>query len=94
MTVADLGVAAPDDDTLVITFRQDLEYIDYDEFLRNLTSIALAPVPSDIVSNPTIEESWAKRVATIATNGPFTLSALDWSSGEFKLQRNQYYQMY
>ncbi len=90
-TVADLSVEAVDDDTLIINFRKDLEYIDYDEFLRNLTSVALSPVPEDIVSNAASSDNWSKRVATIVTNGPFTLSALAHQSGEFALQRNQYY---
>ena len=90
-TVADLGVDAFDDDTLVIHFRKDLDYIDYEEFLRNLTSVALSPIPEDTVSNVSSSDNWSKRVATIVTNGPFTLSALDHQSGEFTLQRNQYY---
>lgn len=90
-TVSDLGVEAVDDNTLVIHFRKDLEYIDYEEFLRNLTSVALSPIPEDTVSNASSSDNWSKRVATIVTNGPFTLSALAYQSGEFSLQRNQYY---
>lgn len=94
VTIADLGVEAPDDETLVITFRKtaDGKNIDYDAFLRNLTSIALSPVPEDIVSNTTRTDNWAKRIATITTNGPFTLKSVDYNeTGEFSLQRNQYF---
>ena len=88
LTVADLGLEAPDDETLVITFRGD---VDYDAFLRNLTSVALAPIPEKTVSNVQYADNWSKRVATIVTNGTFTLKSLDYQSGEFTLQRNQYY---
>lgn len=94
VTIADLGVEAPDDETLVITFRKTAEgkNIDYDAFLRNLTSIALAPVPEDTVSNTNRADNWAKRVSTIVTNGPFTLKSMDYGqTGEFSLQRNQYF---
>ena len=92
MSISTLGVKADGVDKLVISFRKDLDYIDYDEFLRNLTSVALAPVPENTIgTNPAVSDNWSKRVATIVTNGPFTLSALAHLSGEFALQRNQYY---
>lgn len=90
-TIDDLGVEVISNKKMVITFRDDLEYIDYNEFLRNLSSIALAPVPEDTVSNYQNADNWSKRMATITTNGPFTLKALDYQSGEFALQRNNYY---
>ncbi len=91
LTVDDLGVETPDDETLIIHFRKE-GVIDYDAFLRNLSSVALAPVPEDVVGIFTNSDNWSKQVATIVTNGPFTLKAIDhFDTGEFALQRNRYY---
>lgn len=85
LTIDDLGIIA-DGDLLTITFEGK---IDYDAFLRNLTSVALSPLRESVVS--VREDSWAKRVASIVVNGPFRVKTLNVETGEFTLERNQYY---
>ncbi len=94
-SVGDFKVTAEDADTLTITFRNfydedgNIVEIDYDAFLRNLTSPALAPVRQAVVSKAT--EYWGKNSTTIVTSGPFTVRTLDYDLGEFTLERNMYY---
>lgn len=85
LTIDDLGIVA-DGDLLTITFEGKT---DYDAFLRNLTSVALAPLREVVVS--VREESWAKRASSIVVNGPFRVKTLNTETGEFTLERNQYY---
>ncbi len=47
--------------------------IDTDAFLVNLTSIATAPLLSSYIQG---NDDWAKKAATINTNGPFTVSKI------------------
>ncbi len=82
----DFGVTVENAELLTIEF---VGKIDYDAFLRNLTSVALAPVPESVVSKA--EDYWAKRSVTVVTNGPFTVSTLDLVLGEFTIARNAYY---
>lgn len=95
ITVDDMKVTADNRSTLTITFRNyydadgNLVEIDYDAFLRNLTSLALTPVRQSVVSKA--EDYWAKRAVTIVTNGAFTVRTLDYDIGEFTLERNRYY---
>lgn len=94
-SVGDFKVTAEDADTLTITFRNvydedgNVVEIDYDAFLRNLTSPALAPVRQAVVSKAT--EYWGRNSTTIVTSGPFTVRTLDYDLGEFTLERNMYY---
>lgn len=67
-SIDDLGVYALNDTTLEISFEQP---IDYDRFLLNLTSLALAPLREDYVSKT---DDWAKKPGTMVTSGPFKLS--------------------
>lgn len=84
----DLGLEA-NKDSLIITFEGK---IDYDAFLRNLTSIALVPLRENkVVEGDPGESFWAKRSSYIATNGPFAIRNWSRSTGEFTLQRNEYY---
>ncbi len=85
MSIDDLGVSA-DKKLLTITFESK---IDYDAFLRNLTSIALVPLREYVVSKASTY--WGKRKSSIITNGPFCVDTLDYNLGEFTLERNQYY---
>lgn len=66
-SVDDLGVCALNDNTLQITFEKP---IDYDQFLLNLTSLALAPLREDYVTKGA---DWAKKPGTMVTSGPFKL---------------------
>lgn len=71
-SIDDLGVTA-DNKTVTIFFEGK---IDYDHFLLNLTSLALAPIREDI-SNKT--DDWAKKPSTMVTSGPFKLSRISFS---------------
>ena len=66
-SIDDLGVCALNDNTLQITFEKP---IDYDQFLLNLTSLALAPLREDYVTKG---DDWAKKPGTMVTSGPFKL---------------------
>ena len=48
--------------------------IDYDQFLLNLTSLALAPLRDDIVSK---SDDWAKKPGTMVCSGPFKLGRVN-----------------
>lgn len=70
-SIDDLGVEAVEQSVVRISFEGP---IDYDQFIRNLTSVATAPLLSRYVSaNPT---DWAKKPSSIATSGPFKLSRI------------------
>ena len=58
-SIDDIGIYAVDELVLEIKFERD---INVDEFLLNLTSIALAPLREDIVTR---NVDWAKKPATI-----------------------------
>lgn len=84
-SISDLGVEA-NRDVLTITFEGK---IDYDAFLRNLTSAALAPVRNaKVLAYPSF---WAQKSSFIATNGPFAIRTWNKDTGEFTLQKNAYY---
>lgn len=87
MSVDALGLAA-NKDVLTITFEGK---IDYDAFLRNLTSLALVPLREDTVTVNNAESWWSKRASVIATNGVFAVQTYNTDTGEFTLKRNQYY---
>ncbi|MBE6567519.1 MAG: hypothetical protein E7657_02535 [Ruminococcaceae bacterium] len=91
------GDASPDEiglesnkDVFTITFEGK---IDYEAFLRNLTSVALSPIRETKVGKATEPDTeyWAKSVAHIATNGPFAIRSWNKLTGEFTLQKNEYY---
>ncbi len=67
-SIDDLGVCSLNDTTLQITFERP---IDYDRFLINLTSLALAPLREDYVTKT---DDWAKKPGTMVTSGPFKIS--------------------
>lgn len=86
----DLGLEA-NRDTLTITFEGK---IDYDAFLRNLTSVALVPLRANKIAQDADlpgEAYFGKRAAYIATNGMFAIRSWNRGTGEFTLQRNDYY---
>ncbi len=102
-SIGDFKVTAEDDTTITITFRNFYDEegkilrdekgnaveVDYDAFLRKLTSISLAPVCESIVTKA--PEYWSRYTTTIVTNGPFQIRDLDFTLGEFTLERNRYY---
>lgn len=74
-SIDDLGVEAVAQSIVKVTFEGP---IDYDAFIRNLTSVATAPLLSRYVSaNP---YDWAKKPSSIATSGPFKLSKISYAS--------------
>lgn len=84
--INDLGAVATGLYELTITYR---EGADYNTLLKNLASVATAPVRQDRVSSkPTY---WSKALNTIVTNGPFSVKTLGFADGEFTLERNYGY---
>ena len=67
-----LGVVALDTYLLEITFEGK---IDYDNFTKNLASLALAPLRETAVANNS--RYWSRRHATLVTNGPFVIKEID-----------------
>ncbi|MBR6709723.1 MAG: peptide ABC transporter substrate-binding protein [Clostridia bacterium] len=83
-SIDDLGVAAVDELLLEITFEGK---IDYDQFMLNLTSLALVPLREDVVTR---SADWAKKPATTVCSGPFTLRRTEYGVSLI-LERNAYY---
>ncbi len=76
----DIGITA---DGKVVTIQFEKK-IDYDAFLLNLTSLALAPLRENIVEK---SDDWAKKPGTMVCSGPFKLSRISFAeTGE-----NRYY---
>lgn len=88
VTVADLGLASIDTYTLQVTLEDG---VNYELFLENLASIALAPVREDYAS--VYADTWYKTSTNIVTSGPFTVKNMDASEeGQtLVLERNKYY---
>ncbi|MBQ3065607.1 MAG: hypothetical protein IJC98_05170 [Clostridia bacterium] len=92
-TIDDLGLEALDSTLLEITFEGK---IDYDLFLEYCASPALVPLREDIVSrfdDIYSADYWAKKSATIVTNGHFAVKNIDPDSEgvSITLQRNTFY---
>lgn len=87
ISVDDVGLEANKKE-LTITFETK---IDYDAFLRNLTSLALVPLRENTLTTNNAESWWSKRTAFIVTNGVFKIRTLNMDAGEFTLERNTYY---
>lgn len=84
MTIDDLGLKAPETKKIEIEFETS---IDYQQFLRNLSSPALVPLRGDIAKkNP----DWAKKPSTIVTSGPFTIKRVTYND-YLRLERSSYY---
>lgn len=97
----DVAVDAQND-VLTIEFEEELSPERQQNFLRNLTSIALTPVKESAISAER-EDIWTKRVAYIVTNGPFSIRVMDYDTKssdlvegghEFRLERNDSYRRY
>ena len=88
-TISDVGVKATDIYELTITYR---EGADTDRLLRNLASLATAPVREDIVGadGSLASNVWSKTVNRV-TNGPFKIFYTNPATGEFTLMRNKGY---
>lgn len=66
MSIDDLAIYAEGELMISVEFEGP---IDYDQFILNLTSVALAPLREDIAAKP----DWAKKPATIVCSGPLKL---------------------
>lgn len=95
-SIDDVAVYALNENEISVEFVGD---IDYDQFLRNISSYALVPLREDIVSRA--GDDWAKRPSTMVTSGPFKLRTAkydpDMEKGEIVaisqmiIERNPYY---
>ncbi|MBO7376070.1 MAG: hypothetical protein ILO42_05880 [Clostridia bacterium] len=94
-SIDDVGIYAVDTLVLKIVFVGD---IDYDAFILNLTSVALAPLCDDVVSR---NGDWSKKPATTVCSGAFMLRRVNYGfdTGNEKdksyatmiLERNPYF---
>ena len=83
----DIGLTA-DGKLLTIEFNNDKGEPDYDQFLFNLTSLALAPLREDIASK---NEDWAKKPGIMTSSGPFKLSKIGfYQNGEITYEDINY----
>ena len=89
-SIDDVGVEALNKTEILIEFE---EGVDYDNFIRNLTSYALAPLRSDVIERTEKEIDWAKSPTTMVTSGPFRLRSVSYEEGKegITLERNAYY---
>ena len=85
-SIDDLGVVALDTYLLQITFE---EKIDYENFKKNLASIALVPLREESVANN--DRYWSRRHATLVSNGPFVIKEIDRDENTMRIERNNYY---
>lgn len=80
----DIGLTA-DGKTVTIQFEKP---IDYDQFILNLTSLALAPLRESIVEK---SDDWAKKPGTMVCSGPFKLARISFSeNGENRYRDSNY----
>lgn len=73
-SIDDVGLYA---DNKIVTIEFEGE-IDYDQFLINLTSLALAPINEAYAKG----EDWAKKPSTMVCSGPFKLSRIQFIQDE------------
>lgn len=95
LSIDALQIYAINTTTLEIFFEEKLDAkgnpaIDYDGFIRNLTSYALVPLRDFIVSRTT---DWAKKPATMVCSGPFMIRRVSYveETDSLMLERNPYY---
>lgn len=95
LSIDALGVYAVNTTTVEIYLEEKLDEngnpaVDFDAFLRNLTSYALCPLREMIVGRT---DDWAKKPATMVCSGPFMLRRVSYedSTKGLTLERNPYY---
>ena len=90
MSIDDVGISALNEKQIEIFFTGK---IDYDQFLKKLTSYALAPIRDTITNQPENMYDWAKKPTIFAASGPFKLREVSYEKGAEKLvlERNSYY---
>ena len=87
VSVYEFGAVASERDLITITYR---EGADVERLLKNLASVATAPIRQDVATNIT-SGYWTKLVNTATTNGPFMIGNVDYEENSFTLIRNQGY---
>ncbi len=89
-SIDDVGVVAASENKLQIEF---VDHVDYDRFLINLTSVALAPLREDVVTQVINSEDWAKKPTIFLASGPFKLKEVSYEkeNAGLILERNNYY---
>lgn len=65
------------------------EGADYKQLLKNLASVATAPIRQDVATNAS--GYWSKNPNSIMTNGPFVLADISYEDGVINLARNTGY---
>ncbi len=75
-SIDDVGIYPAEQRMLEINFEGK---IDYDQFMLNLTSLALAPLRDEIVSKG---DDWAKKAGTMVCSGPFKLGRINFIKNE------------
>ncbi len=90
ISIDDIGVSPVNERELIVEFEGK---IDYDQFLLNLTSYALAPVRKNMTTAVYDFEDWAKSPSVFAASGPYKIRELSYIEGEERLvlERNTYY---
>ncbi len=85
----DIGVYAIGERDVEFTFEEG--FTDYEGFLYNLASPALAPLREDLVAIN--EGDWAKKPGTMACSGPFMIRKISYEDEDkgITLERNPYY---
>ena len=89
-SIDDVGLYAINQSQVEIFFETK---IDYDAFIRKLTSTALAPLRENIVSQAINYYDWAKSPAIMVASGPFKVREFSYAEGSemIVLERNAYY---
>ncbi len=82
-TISDIGAVASGVYEITITYRQGA---DCEQLLRNLASIATAPIRQAIYESA--PSYWTKTINTMVFNGPFKIRALNYDTNELSLERN------
>ena len=83
MSIDDLCIYAEGERMISVEFEGP---INYDQFILNLSSIALAPLREDITAKP----DWAKKPATIVCSGPFKLGRVEFVENNTKYHDASY----
>lgn len=90
ISIDDVQVSAWNEKDIKIHFNAG---VDYDRFLLNLTSCALAPLRENIVNQTVNPYDWAKSPAIFYASGPFRLREISYDAEDagLILERNSYY---
>lgn len=90
ISINEVGISPVNERELLIDFEGK---IDYDQFILNLTSYALAPIRKNMTTAVYEFEDWAKSPSVFAASGPYKIREISYVEGEERLvlERNTYY---